>query len=101
MAFLGAKKLSYTVCTSMLWHMMSRRVKRLKLDEQGMVHWPILLLYLEVVSSDFIKQKFNLRIMMFIFINAENRLYHAFLKKIQRFAPYQEIHLGLNLHMCM
>lgn len=30
-------------------------VKKLKLDEQGVLHWPVLLLYPEVMSSDFIE----------------------------------------------
>ena len=30
-------------------------VKKPKLDEQGMLHWPVLLLYPEVMSSDFIE----------------------------------------------
>ena len=30
-------------------------VKKPKLDEQGVLHWPVLLLYPEVMSSDFIE----------------------------------------------
>lgn len=30
-------------------------VKKPKLDDQGVLHWPVLLLYPEVMSSDFIE----------------------------------------------
>jgi hypothetical protein len=63
-------------------------VKKPKLDDQGVLHWPVLLLYPEVMSSDFIED----------FPETDTFLPHL---DVISFPSYMTCSFfDLNVHMC-